>query len=71
MVSTGDILDNAQAISFNWAMRSILGLIEKIPVDYKQNDYEKFFLELTHNIEKSIEELNFEKIFIFKKKKII
>ena len=69
MVSTGDILDNAQAISFNWAMRSILNLIEKIPVDYKQNDYEKFFLELTHNIEKSIEELNFEKIFIFKKKK--
>jgi len=69
MISTGDILDNAQAINFNWAMRSILGLIEKIPVDYKQNDYEKFFLELTHNIEKSIEELNFEKLFIFKKKK--
>ena len=68
-ISTGDILDNAQAISFNWAMRSILDLIEKIPIDYKENDYEKFFAELTHNIEESIDQLNFEKLFLFKKKR--
>ena len=69
MISTGDILDNAQAISFNWAMRSILDLIEKIPIDYKENDYEKFFAELTHNIEESIDQLNFEKLFLFNKKR--
>jgi hypothetical protein len=42
--------------------------MQKIPEEYKENDYEKFFEELTKNIEESIDEFNFEQLFLFKKK---
>ena len=68
MTSSNDILDNNQSIPSNWSMRSILDLMEIIPEDYKKNEYEKFFVELNNNIDESISEFNFEKLFVFKKK---
>ena len=62
------MLNNNQMIPSNWSISSVLDYMQKIPEEYKANDYEKFFLELTENIEESIEELNFEKLFLFKKK---
>ena len=68
MTKPNFILNNNQMIPSNWSMSSVLDYMQKIPEEYKENDYEKFFDELTKNIEESIDELNFEQLFLFKKK---
>ena len=60
--------NNNDIIPSNWSISSVLNYMQKIPDEYKKNDYEKFFSELTQNLEDSISEINFEKIFLLKKK---
>ena len=55
-------------IPINWSVSSVLNYMQVISDEYKENDFEKLFNELTENIEESIEDFNFEKLFIFKKK---
>jgi hypothetical protein len=38
--------------------------MKKIPEEYKENDYQKFFEELNQNLEDSIIEFNFEALFL-------
>ena len=61
-------LNDNQINPSNWSINSVLDYMQKIPEEYKENNYEKFFVELTNNIEESIDEFNFEKLFLFKKK---
>ena len=67
-MSLDTYLDN-NLIPANWSVTSVLHYMKKIPEEYKVNDYEKFFEELTSDLEQSINEFNFEKLFMFKKKK--
>ena len=62
------LLNDSQIILSNWTISSVLDYMKKIPKEYMENDYEKFFVELTSNIEESFSELDFEKLFLFKKK---
>ena len=68
MNSPNFILNNNQMIPSNWSISSVLDYMQRIPEEYKANDYDKFFSELTQNLEDSINEFNFEKLFLFKKK---
>jgi len=61
------ILSN-NTIPSTWYINSILDYLEKLPEDYKANDYKKLFEELTKNINDSINILNFEKLIIFRNK---
>ena len=62
------LLNNNQIIPSNWSISSVLDYMKIIPEEYKANDYQKFFDELTNDLEESIEEFNFGKLFLFKKK---
>jgi hypothetical protein len=61
------ILSN-NTIPSTWYINSILDYLEKIPEDYKANDYKKLFEELTKNINDSINLLNFEKLIMLRNK---
>ena len=61
------ILSN-NTIPSTWYINSILDYLEKIPEDYKANDYKKLFEELTKNINDSINILDFEKLIMFRNK---
>jgi len=61
------ILSN-NTIPSTWYINSILDYLEKMPEDYKANDYKKLFEELTKNINDSINILNFEKLIMFRNK---
>ena len=62
------ILNDNGIIPANWSISSVLEYMKKIPEEYKENDYQKFFVELTQNLEDSISEFDFETIFMFKKR---
>ena len=62
------ILNDNGIIPANWSISSVLEYMKKIPEEYKENDYQKFFVELTKNLEDSISEFDFETIFMFKKR---
>ena len=51
-----------------WYLNSILYYLNKIPEEYKENDYKKLFNELTQNLKDSINNLDFEKLIIFRNK---
>ena len=51
-----------------WYINSILDYLNKIPEEYKENDYKKLFEELTEDLNKSIDELDFEKLILFRNK---
>ena len=54
-------------IPSNWSISSVLDYMKKIPEEYKENDYEKCFEELTQSINQSIEEFDFGKLIMLKK----
>ena len=56
-----------EKITLNWSISSVLTYMQKIPEEYKENDYEKCFEELTKDLQESIDQLDFEKLFIFEK----
>ena len=51
-----------------WYINSILDYLNKIPEEYKENDYIKLFSELTQNLTDSINSLDFEKLIVFRNK---
>ena len=67
-VSLSNYKINNNNIPINWSVSSVLNYMQIIPEEYKENDYEKLFKELTENIKESIKDFDFEKLFIFKKK---
>ena len=58
---------NKDKVLSNWSINSILELIQNIPEEYRVNDYEKCFEELIKELEKSLEQYDLEKLFLFKK----
>ena len=58
---------NKGYLTLNWSVNFVVENMEKIPEEYKENEYEKFFEELTNELEESISKLDFEKLFKFKK----
>jgi len=61
------ILSN-NTIPSTWYINSILDYLNKMPDDYKENDYKKLFDELTKNLNDSINKLNFEILILFRNK---
>ena len=66
MSSSNFILNDNGIIPSNWSISSVLDYMQKIPEEYKENDYQKFFDELNQNLEDSIKELNFEALFLLR-----
>ena len=54
-------------IPSNWSVSSVLDYMQKIPEEYKENDYEKCFEELTQDLQESISSFDFDKLFNIKK----
>ena len=61
------ILSN-NTIPSTWYINSILDYLNKIPDDYKENDYKKLFDELSQNLNDSINKLNFEILILLRNK---
>ena len=61
------ILNNNNIPSI-WYINSIIDHLNKLPEDYKKNDYKQLFVELKCNLNESINNLDFEKLILFKNK---
>ena len=59
---------NNNTIPSIWYINSIINYLNKIPEDYKENEFNKLFKELTDNLNDSIRELDFEKLILFRNK---
>lgn len=59
---------NNDTIPSKWYINCILDYLDKIPEEYKKNDYNKLFLELNKNLKDSINNLNFESLILFRNK---
>ena len=59
---------NNNTVPSKWYINCILDYLDKIPEEYKKNDYNKLFLELMQNIKDAINDLNFEKLILFMNK---
>ena len=59
---------NNNTIPSIWFIDSLLDYIDKLPEDYRENDFKKLFNELTRNLNKSINNLDFEKLILFRNK---
>ena len=67
-VSLPNFILNNNTIPSVWYINSILEYLNKIPEDYKENDFKKLFEELTQNINSSINSLDFEILILFRNK---
>ena len=67
-MSLPNFILNNNTIPSIWYINSILNYLNKIPEDYRKNDYEKLFNELIKNLNDSINELDFEKLILFRNK---
>ena len=56
------VLDNR--VPSEWYANSLQTLLQKIPDEYKENDYDKIYKELTNDIENSINQLDFKSLSI-------
>ena len=63
MKSTNFLIDGT--IPFEWYILSLIEYLKKLPEDYKKNDYEKLFSELTDELNESIKICNFEYMSLF------
>ena len=59
---------NNNTIPSTWYINSLLSYLDKIPQEYKNNEYEKLFNELTNDLNESIDILDFQKLIIFRNK---
>ena len=59
---------NNNTIPSTWYINSILDYLNKIPEDYKKNDYEKLYNELKDNLNESINILDFQRLIMFRNK---
>ena len=55
----------------NWYINAIFDYINKIPDEYKENNYEKLLYELEQDVISSINEINFGKISLIRNKLIL
>ena len=67
-MSIPNFILNNNTIPSIWYINSILDYLNKIPKDYKENDFQKLFKELTQNLNNSINDLDFEKLILFRNK---
>ena len=61
------ILDN-NTIPSIWYINSLLDYLNKIPEEYKENDFQKLFEELKKDLNKSIKSLDFQILILFMNK---
>ena len=59
---------NNNTIPSIWYINSLLEYLNKIPKDYKDNDFKKLFNELKEDLNNSINNLNFEILILFRNK---
>ena len=59
---------NNNTIPSIWYINSLLEYLNKIPKDYKENDFKKLFDELKEDLNNSINNLNFEILILFRNK---
>ena len=67
MVLPNFILNN-NTIPSTWYINSILDYLNKIPEEYRKNDYEKLYSELKNNLNDSIKILDFQRLIMFRNK---
>ena len=63
MKSSNYLIDGT--IPSDWYLLSLMQYLKKIPEEYKENDYEKLFVELTEELDESIKTCNFEYMSMF------
>ena len=59
---------NNNTIPSTWYIKSLLDCLNKIPLEYKKNDFEKLYKELKGNLEDSIDILDFQRLILFRNK---
>ena len=59
---------NNNTVPSAWYINSLLDYLNKIPPDYKKNEYEKLYNELTNDLNESIDILDFQRLIIFRNK---
>ena len=59
---------NNDTIPSTWYINSLLDYLEKIPDEYKKNDFQKLFSELYDNLNESIKSLDFQRLIMFRNK---
>ena len=59
---------NNNTIPSAWYIKSLIDSLNKIPLDYKKNDFEKLYEELKGNLKDSIELLDFQRLILFRNK---
>ena len=67
-MSLPNFIVNNNTIPSIWYINSILDYLNKIPEEYKEDDYQKLFSELTKDLNDSINILDFEKLILFRNK---
>ena len=67
MVLPNFIINN-NTIPSNWYIISLLNSLNNLPKEYKENDFEQLFLELKDDINKDINNLDFQRLIIFRNK---
>ena len=67
-MSLPNFILNNNTIPSIWYINSILDYLNKIPEDYKKDDYKKLFIELTNNLNEAIKSLDFEILILFRNK---
>ena len=67
-MSLPNFILNNNTVPYVWYIDSLLEYLQKIPDEYKENDFKKLFTELTKNLIESINSLDFEKLIQFRNK---
>ena len=67
-MSLPNFILNNNTIPSIWYINSLIDYLEKLPEEYKTNDYKKLFKELAQNINDSINSLDFEILIFFRNK---
>ena len=67
-MSLPNFILNNNTIPSIWYINSILDYLNKIPEDYKKNNYKKLFNELIQNLKDAIKSLDFEILILFRNK---
>ena len=63
MKSSNFLIDGT--IPSEWYLMSLIEYLKKLPDEYKENDYERLYSELTNEINESIKTCNFEYMSLF------
>jgi len=63
MKSSNYLIDGT--IPSEWYIKSLMEYLKKLPDEYKENDYEKLYKELTDELNESIKTCNFEYMSLF------